>query len=697
VTRPPRARGPLTAAFTLLAALLLGTFGTAPAAALPATGDALLVDVTALDPLFPSPGDRVTVSGTVTNRSGQRVEGLSALLRVSPEPLTSRSEVAAVTDLTTVRRGVTQGQTLTPVADSLAAGASTTFAITVPADELPLGGNGVYAVFAEVRSAGMGSFDTAFPLPWFPRPDDLVESRIVVLAPVRAAVDLTATHTLQSPGLMSSMAPGGALHTLAAAGTRAAEAGVPVSWLIDPAVTAAAAILGAQEGTFPASITDPAAAADSVSAWLTTLAQGTASPTSSTYLAPYAEVDASGVLQAGMPDLLTDAIERSTALVGAAPPPDAAPADPLGPARGVIAIGPGGNSTTASLTAYRDAGVGSIVLSAATVPPVEQLPYTPSGVAAIPLPEGASITGILPDQQLRADLQRPAATAADQFRMRQGLLADAAMITLELPVSPRTVVLALDGQLDMAPDVLAGSLTALGAAPFTEVVPLAALAAADVPRVERRTALEEEDPGRLPGEYLAPIPPLQQRLAAFARVTVDPLVFAEDYRTAILRSASANWRPDLPKGQALLSAVEAELSAEEQKVTTVSTGTVTFSGNSGNLPLTISNGLEQAVEVGVQLRAEPSVRLAYAPPPLVQVDAGKRVSVEIPVEVYGTGPLPVSVVLTDRDGNPFISTADLVIRSAATAAAAAVVALIGAVAFLFLVIWRFRKKGAADS
>jgi len=129
----------------------------------------------------------------------------------------------------------------------------------------------------------------------------------------------------------------------------------------------------------------------------------------------------------------------------------------------------------------------------------------------------------------------------------------------------------------------------------------------------------------------------------------------------------------------------------------VSTGTVTFSGNSGNLPLTISNGLDQAVEVGVLLEAEPSIRLAYAPPDMALVDAGRRVSVEIPVEVYGTGPLPVSVILTDRDGNAFISTGDLVIRSAATTMAAAVVAIVGAVAFLILVVWRFRKNGAANS
>ena len=93
-----------------------------------------------------------------------------------------------------------------------------------------------------------------------------------------------------------------------------------------------------------------------------------------------------------------------------------------------------------------------------------------------------------------------------------------------------------------------------------------------------------------------------------------------------------------PRGERLLTTIDSELAPEEGKVTTVSTGSVTFSGNSGQLPLTISNGLDQAVEVGVLLQADPSVRLSFTPPGLVIVDAGKRASIEVSVEVYGTGP-----------------------------------------------------------
>lgn len=689
----------MTAAVARLAAgaalLALLVAGLPPALALTDPSDPLLVEVTAVEPQFPRPGDTLTVRGSVTNRSGQRALDVQGLLRISPEPLTSRSEASQVTDLTTGRRGVPQEQTLAPVAQALAPSSSADFALSAPVDELPLSSNGVYAVFVEIRVPGTGSFDTAFPLTWFPAPEAIEASRIVVLATMRSPVDLTANDVLRSPGFASTMAPGGALHTVASGGAEAAAADVPVNWLIDPAVTDAAAILASGEATLPEAATDPAAAASTVAAFLETLTQGTTSPTATTFVTPYAEVDASGVLTAQQSDLLTQSIERAAA--ASAEGQSSQDGDPLAPARGVIAVGPGGGTTTASLQAYREASVRSVVLEASSVPTVEELSYSPSGVTAIPLPGGSSVTGIIPDDMLRQGLLRPASTQAGEFRMRQGLLADAAMITLELPQSPRTVVLPVDRPLPMTPEALAGVLTSLQQATFVELVSLPALLEPDVPRVERRLALDEADEGRLPGSYLAPIPPLEARLAAFARVTVNPLAFEENYRTGILRSASANWRTDQERGAALLASIDAELTAEEQKVTTVSTGTVTFSGSSGFLPLTISNGLAQDVEVGVLLEAEPSVRLAFAAPDLVRVDSGKRVSVEIPVEVFGSGPLPVSVILTDRDGNPFIETADLVIRSAATALAAALVAIVAAIVFVILVIWRFRNRGEADS
>lgn len=659
--------------------------GFAPGAqALPTDdGDPLLVEVTGYDPVNPAPDGSITVTGQVTNRSQRDVKDLTALLRVSGEPLNSRSEVVAVTNQTTSRRGVGVESTATGVAGQLAPAATATVTVTAPVAALPLGANGVYAFFLEVRSSA-GSQRTAFPVPWFPAPETLNPSRIVVLNPIRAAVDLTAENTLQSQRLLTSMSSGGPLYDYAAAGARAAAANVPITWLIDPAVSTAALYLASGQATPPADAGDPDAARAAARDWLQTVSAGSSAPSALTYVTPYAEVDAAALISADIADLVGQSVS------GAQP----AAAASLPVRNGLLAAPPQGNAGTGTLTAYAQAGVTSAILDEAVLPPARRLAYTPSGVAAVPLDGGAETTAIIPDSGLSRALQRPAATPAERFRLQSGLLAEAAMITLELPLSSRTVVMLPASGTPIPPDIYADLLTALNRAPYIRLAPLPALFEPEVPRVERRLTAVAPEPPPLSQTYLAPVPPLQQRLDAFGDITVDPLAFEQDYRAAILRSASANWRPDTERGSRLLASVGDDLAVQEQKVTTVSTGNVTFTGSTGTLPLTISNQLDQAVDVQVVLEADPAVRLTYTPPGLVRVDAGKRVSIEVPVEVFGNGPLPVSVILSDREGRPFLITANLVIRATGASVVAGIVAVLGAVALLVLVLWRFRRKGA---
>lgn len=669
----------------LLVAGLLGAWLTtaAPQAmALPEAGDPLLVEVTSYAPLNPAPDGTITVQGLVANRSDRDVSDLQALLRVSGEPLSSRSEVAAVTDLNTSRRGVAVESTLTNVARTLAPEVVAQVSVTAPLSALPLGRNGVYAMFLEVRSSA-GSYSTAFPMPWFPAADAVNPSRLVVLSPIRSAVDLTAGNALQSDHLLRTIQPGGGLYDIAAGGAQAAAAGVPFTWLIDPAVTAAATDIAAGQATLPGPGSSPQAAAASAAAWLQTVAAGAAAGSTLTYVTPYAEVDATAVIAAGMPDLLQQSVSGASEAATASLPIR----------NGLIAAPPLGNTDADTMRAYARAGVQMMVIRDAVLPPEQRLAYTPSGVSTVPLGDGAEVNAIIPDTGLAEALQRPTVTAADQFRFQAGILADMAMITLELPLSSRTVVMLPPSDADIPADAYAALLAALNQAPYARMAALPALFEPEVPRVPRRVAAVTAVPPPLSTAYLAPIPPIEQRLGAFATVTAEPLLFEQDYRAALLRSASGNWRSRPDQGSALLAAVGGELTSQEQKVTTVSTGTVTFTGATGTLPLTISNGLTQAVDVGVLLESDPAVRLNYTPPGLVRVEAGRRVSVEIPVEVFGTGPLPVSVVLTDREGRPFIATGDLIIRSTGASVAAALVTILGAVALAILVFWRFRRRG----
>lgn len=670
----------LVVSAVLCAALAITT--ATPTVEAAAQDGGLLVEVTASQPLNPVPGGTLTVTGTVTNRSEAEISDLQALLRASSSPLVSRSAVTAVTDAPPARSGVAVEASLTPVAPRLAPGASAPFRVTAQTDDLPIGGNGVYVVYVEVRSSA-GPVRAAFPMTWFPDPGAIQASRIAVMTPVRAAVDLTARNTLQSTQLLASMSPGGALRELAATGAAAAAGGIPMTWLIDPAVSEAADKLASATASFPASVADPAEAQQDVEAWLQLVSQGSSAAASLTYLTPYAEVDGTGVVDADLPDLLAQSVTAGSAAGTASLPVR----------NGLIYPAPEGTDLD-TLSRYADAGISTIIASEAAMPPDQRLTYTPSGVADLTLGDGRTLTALVPDARLAADLQRPATTPAEAFRLQSTVLAQAAMITLELPVSSRTVLMLPASDATIPSELYTAILTALSQAPYTDIVGLSALLDPETARVDRSLRVAEDVTPALGTAYLAPVPDLQRRLDAFSRVTVDPLAFAADYQAAILRSTSANWRTDLVAGRSLMTSIDVDLTAEEGKVTTVSTGTVTFAGSQGTLPLTVSNGLQQAVEVGILLRADPEVRMSAAPSDLVRVDAGKRVSVEIPVEVYGSGPLPVAVILTDAAGAPFIETDSLTIRTTGGSLVAAAIAGVAGVALLVLVVWRFRRKGA---
>lgn len=667
-----------------LASVLLALVGpTGPAAAISSSPGPLQVQLTGLDPAAPAPGGTVSIVGSVVNTTDRPAREVSVVLRVSPTPLVSRAEVAAVLAQTTTRRGQAVPSTRAALAAELAPGAAAPFRITVPTQELPWQGNGVYALFVQA-AADVGSAAAAVPVPWLPAPQDVVPSGVAVVNPLLAPVDLTASGALLTDTLPRSMAPGGRLAALADAGAAAAAAGVPISWLVDPAVMAAAQ--GMADGTATFADGGGAGLLQQVRQWLATVEAARAAPGASNATTGYGQVDATAVLRADEAELLDDSLALASSAGSGAAEPDASTAVDL------ITPLPPGTADPSAIDGLASRGAGTVVLSQDVAPPVQPQPFTPSGIGRWELAAG-SLAAVIPDPVLQQALEAASGSDSERFAARQSVLADLAMITLELPTSPRIVVLMPPPGAAPPADWYSALLQDLGRVPFIRPVGLPALLDPAAP-APQRTLVPTPDAAALPVDYLAPVPALQQRLAAFADVVVGPLAFADDYRTALARSASIQWRPAQPLGSRLLAAIGDDLSGQEAKVTTISSGNVTLTGSSGILPLTLSNNLEQDVEVGVLLEGDPAIRLNFIPPALTVVGAGRRDVVEIPVEVFGTGPLPVSVTLIDRNGRPFITTGDLELRATAANRIAAGFAAVGGAMLLGMVVWRFRKRGS---
>lgn len=671
--------------------------------------EALEVGIDAIRPTAPQPGDELRIRGTVSNTGSLPVSDVNVVLRVSPTPLVARYEVREVATGTTQRSGVPLLETSTQISERLDPGDVAEFRIIVDVDQLGLGPAAVHALFVQATGdtdEGQVSARTSVALPWIPAGSDVEPTGLVTLAEVQAPVARAASGAYLSEALAGSMAADGPLQRLVEGVGGAAAQGAPVAWVVDPAVVGAARDMaqGYRVGSGAAALVDAQSAstgqfAEQVATWSQSLTAALSQPSSETYTTAFADVDASALVRNGLSGQVSDAWARSEGI-----------APSLGlDSDGSIAAPIGGSLSDEAAAQSAAEGISRAELDARSYPPEEALTYTPTGRVSVVAPP-SGMTAALPDELLTEALQDYTAGVTDDFETRQRLLADTAMVSLERPGLSRTLVLALDESLPAPAQWYSDTLVELSSVPWVETRTLPQLLAGGAePALNQdgtgeaatesvRTALPYSDEDlELSADYLAPVPALLDRVEVLSQVVIDAAGYGQRFTDTLLLAQSEHYRSDPEEGRALIISVERSLAQEETKVRSVSNGQVTFAGGSGDIPLTIANDMDRAVRVGVLLRADPEVRLEYTPPGPIDIEPGKRRSIAVPVNVYGSGPLPVTVVLTDSEGRPFTESQTLQIQSTAASTVALAVVIGAGAVLLGLVAWRFvRHRGRDD-
>jgi Family of unknown function (DUF6049) len=122
-----------------------------------------------------------------------------------------------------------------------------------------------------------------------------------------------------------------------------------------------------------------------------------------------------------------------------------------------------------------------------------------------------------------------------------------------------------------------------------------------------------------------------------------------------LRAESSAWADGKGKaikaGRRYLDDLEESLDNQQRKVRILSRGTVTLSSNSGTIPVTVANDLDQPVTVRLALRPTNS-RLEIDNPRPFRIDAKSRETVEVRASAVANGIVAVDAVLTNADGDP---------------------------------------------
>jgi Family of unknown function (DUF6049) len=678
VRRLAGARLAVTAALgTALGTAALAAIPLAAAAPAAAGGGKVSVAIASMNPDIARPGQTVTVSGTVSNTTSAAVTGLSVQLLSSAFRLTSRGDLTnyAAGNLA-VDSPVAGAATQLP--GTLGPGGSEKWTVAVPVRKIGMTAFGVYPLAAAVSANGtpLGTYRSF--LPFWPGKTASALTGPVQISWVWPLIDSPhqgACTALLDNSLATSLTANGRLgRLLAAAGTPAA-AGAGITMAIDPGLLASVSAMKRAYGvdgtpTCTGATTHRAAAA--ARTWLSTLQSVTARQ--DFFVTPYDDVDVAALTHQGMDSDLTHAFNdgRSVAraILGSAQRPASAASD-LGhgspPADiGGIAWPAAGIADYGVLGSLAVNGIGTVILDSTMMPPVTQVSYTPSAVTQTPDGVGAELHVALADNSLtqilggaptgtggRSAAGRASAEGAS-FATEQRFLAETAMIAAEAPALRRSVVVTPPRHWDPAPGVASALLAETDSAPWLSPVSLPNLVRANsqAGQVTRQQPPQQLHQDGLKPALLSQVRALNTRLRLHGSILDPP---DKSYlSTAVAAVESSAWRGAAGQRQAsrLLDQVSDYLASRERLVKIVDASQVTLGGQSGPVPVSISNKLDQGITVRLSVHAPGDGRIRILPyKQTVTVPAGQQRTVAVRVRAAAAGTTTLRLSLLTPGGS----------------------------------------------
>jgi Family of unknown function (DUF6049) len=698
------------AAVALAAGPALATVSGAPAAqaspaaqtaARAATGG-LAIHITGMNPQVARAGATVNVRGTITNGTRQTQAGLEVQLYTAATHFTTRDGLKSYLS-SGQATGLSQAGDAFSVSATMSPGATVSWSTSFQVSTEGISTFGVYPVTAELQAVatlGVLSSDRTL-LPYWPSSQATagLQSRLKIswLWPLVDQPHHQACTALTDNSLAAGLSPDGRLSALLSAGASHDDA--DLTWMIDPALlsdvaTMSSAYQAGGQGNCAGAAPEPAS--PGAASWLTTLRKVTAAQP--TVLTPYANVDMPALVHQGLTKDLATAYSLGrnvgdTILRGKFGQEIAWPA--------------GGTADLSVLTNLATAEhIGTVVLNSSQLPALPAGSFSPDDavtslkVAALPvnvLLSDNTLTGVL----RAGDTSTGTLPKSTEFDVRQRFLAETAMIAAEAPDSRRTIVVAPPGGWSPSEALASDLLGETATAPWLTATPLTSLSSA--PDTERAVPRHwppgsKASPGELGRGYMNAVRVVGARLGVYQSMLYRPAAaYTRSLDEALLATQSAAWRGGgQQRGRALTRGLPDYVTSAEHKVRIISSDQVPMGGASGLVPVTIENGLHQAIRVRVvatvvntpgrtsQLTIGHFADVVTIPP------QSPSSPVRLPVRSAPQGSTQISLSLTSANGTPLPFTVKKSLTVQSTRYGRAILFLIGAAIGVFVLTSLYR-------
>lgn len=658
----------------LLPAPLGPTAAALPAADAPLADGRVSVSVDSLAPEVLASGQDLQISGTIVNGTDEPLESVDLVVQVQ------RSTEIALSGLESWLADEGDAQMSTVITAGLSAiepGATTTFAVTVPAKDLPLSGSaewGPRGVQVSVTEDGQSLARDRTIVVW-DAGVAVSPTRVTVVVPVVAS---PAEMNLLAQGDKADPAAVKALRTRVEGLLALARPGVVLA--VDPALMTALGAGddlpspkdadGAGASPAPAPATEPPATepdaeptaepAPATGPTPTAPPATGASPAPDRTLAgaleaagrsgnlivlPWADADVSALAHLGEGDLTAGAFTRADETVAAWKTGSTATALTSGP-------------LDAETLALLPQTVSTVIARPGDLPVAEDLTYAPAGITTVDdrvvlVPEASvseAAAGIL-----STGSDSTALCALDARGLLRGQLA---ILTRQTPYRGRDIVVALD-RADAAaadPAELGARLEAILASSWTQGRDLGAVVADAREQQSAGEQVQRDDPpeqvlddAEPSGADLNAATQAANHLKSIGSVLADPQALLSPATDVVATSLSTLWRTD-PRGRtAHIARARAAGDVVVQSLTAAPSSTINVISATADLPLRIVSGLDQAATVRVHL-VPSSTRLQIDHDVTVTVPAQGQTTVLVPIKAVGSGDVDLSIELLAADG-----------------------------------------------
>ena len=686
----------------------------------------VVVVMRSLTPVAPQPGDVLRLTGTIRNVSPAPVSDLGLQLRYNPTRIGSRSEFDDYAiGSRTGPNGAFGPLPLPPVVFSaatvslgqhvLAPGASEGFAISVKLDGLSLPPWQVYELGVQVNGSTAGGFGPVGGLrtflPWAPVgvPGVGLPTQVSWVWPLADRPHRSVGNTWLDDDLARALAAGGRLADLLAAGKAAEDqqpppprrprrkkapgprpgpqvTPVPVTWALDPLLVedVAAMANGYKVGTGRAA--KPGTGSDEARAWLKALTD--AASKSETLALPYADPDIVAATRAGLGSEVQVAINSGTTLLSRLLSTSVLSYD----------WPPAGLVDQRTLDTLFAAGVTTVLLDGAALPPVDPPSVTPGARTTVRARDG-NLDALLTDSGLDTVIAIGAQEPDKGPLAIQRFLAETLMVQAERPALQRTLVVAPDRRWAPQPSYAAALVADTGKVPWITPVPLSrALSAptdSDVPRLPLNypASLRRTELGR---SYLADVRALKGRADTFAAILPTPGdPHARTFDDALLRTTSSGWRAQRSDAKTFLADVGAQLRTTMRRVRIASLpgSFVTLTSHSGTVPVTVANDLDTPVSVIVAISSQ-HLKVSGGGRKAQTIEAHRQISVDVRAEARTSGVFQLDVKLLTPRGDTYDSE-QLFVRSTAYGSVAILITAGATGVLLFAVAVRLTRRALA--